>query len=133
MTGETPTVSVIIPTHDREAILERTLAALCVQTYPPKLMEVLLVADGCTDGTVERMRRYPTPFLLHIIEQSNQGPAVARNQGAAQAQGKILVFLDDDIEAAPRLIETYVRIHRNGPGQVALGYLPPILQEQKGF
>jgi glycosyltransferase involved in cell wall biosynthesis len=131
--AEAPTISVIIPTHNRCASLRRTLDALCTQTYPPQLVHVLVAADGCVDGTVEMLRRYRAPFGMRIIEQQGQGPAAARNHGAAHATGRLLLFLDDDIQAVPSLIEAHVSAHQRGPGQVVIGYLPPVLASQAGF
>jgi len=131
--AEAPTISVIIPTHNRRASLRRTLDALCTQTYPPQLVNVLVAADGCVDGTVEMLRRYTAPFGMHIIEQQGQGPAATRNHGAAHATGRLLLFLDDDVKAVPSLIKAHVTAHQRGPGQVVIGYLPPVLESQAGF
>jgi glycosyltransferase involved in cell wall biosynthesis len=128
-----PTVSLIIPTYNRSTSLRRTLDALHAQIYPLQQVEVIVVADGCTDGTTEMLRHYEGPFALRVIEQSNQGPAAARNQGAAQARGRLLIFLDDDIEAAPSLIEAHVRAHAGQPYRVVIGYLPPVIPEPADF
>jgi len=128
MQGE-PTVSVIIPTHNRSASLRRTLDALCVQTCPLQQVEVIVVANGCTDGTAETLRHYQAPFALHAIEQPGRGPAAARNHGAAQAKGRLLIFLDDDIEPVPVLVEAHLRAHADRPGRVVVGYVPPVIQE----
>ncbi|MBI1882392.1 MAG: glycosyltransferase family 2 protein [Chloroflexi bacterium] len=133
MTEQVPSVSIIIPTHNRSASLRSTLDALCLQTYPLERVEVIVVADGCRDQTVQMLQHYEAPFTVGVIEQPSQGPAAARNNGAAKATGQFLIFLDDDIEAAPLLIEAYVHAHQSRPNQVAIGYLPPRLQEQSGF
>jgi glycosyltransferase involved in cell wall biosynthesis len=123
--SDLPSVSVIIPTFNRSASLHRTLNALCVQSYPLELMEVLVVADGCSDGTMETLQHYRPPFALRITEQHNQGPAAARNHGAATATGRLLIFLDDDVEPAPSLIEAHVRAHRPQQRQAVIGpYIP---------
>jgi glycosyltransferase involved in cell wall biosynthesis len=119
-----PTVSVIIPTYNRCAHLRKTLDALRNQTYPAQCTEVIVVADGCTDGTSHMLSQYPAPFALHALEQANQGASVARNHGATVAKGRLLVFLDDDIESAPSLIEAHVRAHSCEPRRVVIGYLP---------
>jgi glycosyltransferase involved in cell wall biosynthesis len=95
-------------------------------------MEVVVVADGCTDDTIKMLQAYEAPFTLRFIEQSGQGPAIARNEGAAKATGTLLMFLDDDIEASPQMVEAHVRAHHQ-PNQVAIGYLPPLLQNQSSF
>lgn len=133
MNTDAPIISVIIPTHNRSASLRRTLDALSAQTYPLQQVEVLVAADGCVDGTMEMLHRYRAPFGMRIIEQQGQGPAAARNQGAAHATGRLLLFLDDDVMAVPSLIEAHVRAHQRCPGQVVIGYLPPVLKSQAGF
>jgi GT2 family glycosyltransferase len=133
MTKDTLTISVIIPTHNRSASLWRTLDALRVQTYAIQRVEVLVVADGCTDGTAEMLCRYEAPFALRVIEQPGQGAAAARNQGAACATGQLFLFLDDDVEPTPPLIEAHVRAHQQQPGQVVMGPYPPVLQGRLDF
>jgi glycosyltransferase involved in cell wall biosynthesis len=119
-----PAVSVIIPTCNRCARLQQTLDGLRNQTYPAERTEVVVVADGCTDGTSHMLSQYQAPFTLHPVEQANQGPSVARNQGAAAANGRLLIFLDDDIESTPRLIEAHVCAHSRERRRVVIGYLP---------
>jgi glycosyltransferase involved in cell wall biosynthesis len=133
LSGNVPIISVIIPTHNRSTSLRRTLDALRTQTYPLQQVEVLVVADGCTDGTVEMLRRYSAPFVLRVIEQSGQGQAAARNQGAIHAIGRLLLFLDDDVEPTPSLIEAHVRAHQRRSGQVVIGPYPPVLQSASFF
>lgn len=126
-------VSVIIPTHNRCAVLRRTLDSLNRQTFPLNAVEVVVVADGCSDGTLEMLSHYQADFTLRFIEQPGQGPAAARNAGAAKATGQLLIFLDDNIKAALSLIEGHVMVHRQKPGGVVIGYLPPVLEHQTGF
>ena len=133
MNESTPTVSVVIPTHDRSASLRRTLDALCKQTFPLHKVEVMVVVDGCSDSTMEMLRQYAAPFTLRVIEQSGQGPAAARNNGAADANGKLLIFIDDDIEPTPSLLEAHVRAHQHYPGHVIIGYYPLASHENSGF
>ena len=132
MMGE-QTVSVIIPTHNRSASLRRALDALRVQTYPLRQVEVVVVADGCTDETVEILHHYDAPFALRVTEQSSQGVSAARNRGASCATGWLLIFLDDDVEPTPALIEAHVRAHQLLPGHVAIGPYPPVPQAQINF
>lgn len=125
MTESTPIVSVIIPTHNRKADLERTLAALKIQIYPLVSVEVITVADGCTDGTLEMLNGYEAPFALRVLAQSNLGPGSARNLGAASATSPLLLFLDDDVEPAASFIEAHVLAHQRRKGHVVVGpYLP---------
>ena len=121
-------VSVIIPTHNRSASLRRTLDALCLQTYPHENFEVLVVADGCIDDTVEMARAYKAPYTLHVLEQEGKGAAAARNSGAAHASGKLFLFLDDDVVPTPSLMEAHVLAHEDQMERVVIGPYPPVLQ-----
>jgi glycosyltransferase involved in cell wall biosynthesis len=107
VTRGSPLVSIVIPTHNRALQLRQTLSALAAQTFPHALMEVIVVADGCSDDTLRLMRENTRLYrqgiggLLRTFEQPELGPAAARNLGARHAAGRILIFLDDDVEASP--------------------------------
>jgi len=126
-------ISVIIPTHNRKSALLKTLTALTAQTFPLNNFEVIVVADGCNDGTTEMLEGLDSPLGLTIIEQVGNGAASARNSGASKATGSFLLFLDDDIEASPHLLEAHVLQLQRNPKRVVIGYLPTILEGQKGI
>ncbi len=128
-----PNISVIIPTHNRSHSLRRTLNSLALQNYPSAQFEVLVIADGCTDETPVMARKLNTPYDLKVFEQNGCGAAAARNCGARHARGRLLLFLDDDIEATPALIEAHVGAHQVKPHQVVIGYLPPVFEQLDFF
>lgn len=116
----------------------RLLDALAGQTFPAAQMEVIVVADGCVDGTKALVESYRAPFPLTLLEQSGQGAATARNYGATVAKAPLLIFLDDDIEPRPKLVAAHVNAHQahaggSHAGRVVLGYLPPVLTSQSPF
>jgi glycosyltransferase involved in cell wall biosynthesis len=106
-----PMVSVVVPTYNRLPRLRRVLAALDDQTYPSDQFEVIVVSDGSTDGTDEFLATAQRRYDLRSIRQANQGPAVARNQGVAAARAPLVLFVDDDVVATPRLLEEHVESH----------------------
>ncbi len=115
-------LSVVVPTYNRFHSLQRLLSALAHQDLPASEFEVVVVDDGSTDGTRQRLLEAQVPFRLKPVVQRNQGPAVARNCGVAEAQGKIVVFLDDDVAPAPTLLSEHLRSHAaHGPGVVVIG------------
>lgn len=132
MTLNSLLLSVIIPTHNRRASLKRLLDALQTQSYPSDQIEVIVVADGCKDDTIAFLQSYTAPFRLCYLEQSGQGAASARNQGAAIASGELLLFLDDDVQPVSGLVEAHLQAHQQ-PQQVVIGYLPPRLQSDTSF
>ena len=108
-------VSVIIPVYNGGAPFRSCLASL-KQAVPPPL-EVIVVADGDTDGSGQiaeewgaRVLRFATPG----------GPARARNHGARAAHGDLLFFLDADVSAPTDVIEQVEEPFRNAPALAAL-------------
>jgi glycosyltransferase involved in cell wall biosynthesis len=106
---------------------------LQAQTYPANKIEVVVVSDGGTDGTVDALSQVETAFPLKVIDQPKSGAAVARNAGASIASGTILIFLDDDIEASPGLVEAHVKAHHDATNRVIIGYLPPVIYCEHEF
>ena len=113
--------SIVIPTHQRRELVSRNVGALEGQTE--RDFEAIVVVDGSTDGTARSLRQLDLPFPLTVVEQANLGAGAARNAGAAAASGDVLVFLDDDMEADPRLLVEHERSRDEG-ADVVLGDLP---------
>ena len=115
-------VSVIVPTYNRLDRLRRVLGALAQQTFPREHYEVIVVSDGSTDGTDDYLTSGHTPLETVAVSQPNAGPAAARNRGVQEAQGALILFVDDDVVVAPDLIEQHVRSHNgDGNGLVVIG------------
>lgn len=93
-----PFFSVLIPVYNKASHLERTLGCVKTQTFTD--YEVIAVNDGSTDNSLEVLKASSTS-KMRIIEQTNQGPAVARNTGIKASQGKWIAFLDADDEWTP--------------------------------
>jgi GT2 family glycosyltransferase/peptidoglycan/xylan/chitin deacetylase (PgdA/CDA1 family) len=121
LTGAAPRYSVVIPTYQRREIVTATVAALDRQRQ--RSFEVVVVVDGSSDGSAEALRGLGVDFPLTVLEQANQGRAAAVNAGARASKGELIVFLDDDMEADPGLLEEHGRCHDEG-ADVALGDLP---------
>src|SRR6185312_15790823 len=90
-----PLVSVVIPTFNRRHLILRAIESVVRQTYPR--VEVIVVDDASTDGTVEFLesKRFKAPLRVIRLEQ-NSGPSAARNKGIAHASGKYVALLDSD-------------------------------------
>ena len=93
-----PLVSIIIPVYNTGRYLEPALRSALNQTW--SAIEVIVVDDGSTDGSLEVARRFEGD-RLRVITQKNQGSCAARNTGARAARGDYLQFLDHDDLLAP--------------------------------
>lgn len=132
MPRETPLVSVIVPARDEAQIIERTVRALLAQTYPR--LEVVVVNDRSVDATGELLARIDDPRLLAVTGEEPPagwlGKPWALHQGAARAQGELLLFVDADVQYSPDAVAAAVaRLERSGLAMTAL--FPRF--EQHGF
>jgi glycosyltransferase involved in cell wall biosynthesis len=115
-------ISIVIPTHNRCASLQRLLNKVQGQDYPKHLMQVIVAADGCTDNTIDMLKAYNPAYAFSWVQLPGSGAAVARNSGAALATGDLLLFIDDDIDPSDTLVQAHVRQYE--PNRVVIGYLP---------
>lgn len=90
------TISVLIPTHNREGLIGRALSSVLGQTLA--CSEILVIDDGSSDRTREVVAAMGKRSVIPItcLHQENRGPAAARNLGIMQARSELLAFLDSD-------------------------------------
>lgn len=88
-----PRVSVVIPTYNRAALCARAVRSALAQTL--KDVEVIVVDDGSTDGTRERLAS-EFGSAVRVLCQSNAGVSAARNAGVRAARAPLIAFLDSD-------------------------------------
>jgi len=88
-------ISVVIPCFNHARFLPEAIESVLTQNYPN--FEIIVVANGCTDATVEVARDRCNRLI--VLSQKNLG--VARNLGARMAKGDLLVFLDADTLLEP--------------------------------
>jgi glycosyltransferase involved in cell wall biosynthesis len=88
-------VSVILPTHNRAALLPRAIRSVLHQTY--RDLELIVVDDASTDATPDVIKSFHTdPRVRYIRLERNQRAAAARNVGIKAAKGELIAFQDDD-------------------------------------
>ncbi len=109
-------VTVIIPAYNVESCLERAVWSVLEQEPPP--LEVIVINDGSTDKTVEVAGGFGA--RIRYLEQTNKGPAAARNAGLAVATGKYVAFLDADDYWLPGFIQATVAFMEAHPDAVAV-------------
>ncbi|MCJ2180066.1 glycosyltransferase family 2 protein [Novosphingobium album (ex Hu et al. 2023)] len=122
---DTPVISVIIPSHNRQTLLAQVLDALARQADVTVRFEVVVVLDGCRDGSPAMLAGRSDPFPLRIVELPGVGPAMARNAGVTEAAGELLLFLDDDVIPTEGFVAAHAAAHQSRPGAAVLGAYPP--------
>jgi glycosyltransferase involved in cell wall biosynthesis/peptidoglycan/xylan/chitin deacetylase (PgdA/CDA1 family) len=120
--ADLPSFSVVIPTHQRRAVVCDAVRALDSIDYTAAV-EVIVIVDGSTDGTAEALRAVGCRFPVKIIEQPNAGAAAARNRGAEAARHDVILFLDDDMMCDPAILREHGRLHAEG-AEAVIGETP---------
>jgi glycosyltransferase involved in cell wall biosynthesis len=110
-----PVVSVIIPTYNSATLVTKAVQSVLAQSVQPT--EIIVVDDGSTDDTRQRLSTYGVRYL----HQQNQGVAAARNLGLRQATGELIAFLDADDVWHPRKLELQIAAIAANPDLVLLG------------
>lgn len=111
-----PSVSVVIVAYNKADTLGAAIESVLGQTY--RDFEILVVDDGSTDDTAEKLR----PYLdrVRYLPKPNGGTGSARNLGIAQARGSYVAFLDGDDLWLPRKLELQMAAFEREPGLVAV-------------
>lgn len=109
-------VCVVVATYNRRASLRRLLDSLFAQELEAAEMEIVVVDDGSTDGTRAMVEAMQAPCPLRVISQPNAGQAHARNTGWRAGTGRVVLFLDDDLECPPTLLAEHLAAHRADDG-----------------
>ncbi len=109
-------LSVIIPTRNRSALLQRALVLLADQIRETGA-ELLIVDDGSSDDTSHKVQEWIRNSFLdaHLLRQPPKGPAVARNRGLFEAKHPLVLFLGDDIFPAPGMLQAHLSHHEAYP------------------
>ena len=112
-----PELTVVVPTCRRPASLARTVSSVLANTGPSR--EVVVVDDGGGDAQTTLASLMARGEPVRVIYQTNQGPAAARNTGAAAATGRVLLFIDDDIIVPPAHLSQHLAAHAaSGPALI---------------
>lgn len=125
-------ISVIIPTRNRGPLLTDTLTSLRAVDYPADQFEIIVVDDGSSDGTADRVRPFldDQPPRVRYLRQEPLGLNAARNHGICEARGDIIVFTDDDVELPPGWLRAYAAAVAAHPAAGAYG--GPVIPRLEG-
>src|SRR6478736_6683233 len=103
-------VSVIICTYNGAKKIPELMDALQKQTVLD--FELVIVIDGSVDNTREVVELYNRSFqFMRVVNQPNQGRSKAKNRGALESSGGLLIFYDDDMTPIPKSVERHIMLH----------------------
>lgn len=139
-----PTLSIIIPTHNRPQLLRRAIRSALAQTLSD--IEIIVVDDGSTPPVA--LPDYPQVQIIRL--HPNQGGAAARNIGAEAARANWITYLDDDDELLPNMAQVSLKaiaqtnlpkpvgvlstlVELDSQGQIRKKHIPPTLPKGKHF
>jgi biofilm PGA synthesis N-glycosyltransferase PgaC len=123
-TENLPVVSVVLAAYNEEKVIQRTLAALRDQDYPPEKFEVIAVNDGSADRTLQILHSCASWWPhLRIVSQPNSGKSSALNNGVNHARNDatVIVTLDADTLFGPTTLGMLARHFAHNTGGQRVG------------
>jgi glycosyltransferase involved in cell wall biosynthesis len=119
-----PSISIVIPTHNRKESLRLCLLSLRNQSIAPDGLEVIIVDNSSVDGTHEMLSALALPFPLHFIKKAKKlafESSRLRNCGIKRSQGDIVVFLDSDMVVPHTYLQQHIAFYRDSSAVAVLG------------
>ena len=126
-------LSVIICTYNRDRYIYNVLESLAKNDYPKDDYEIVVVDNNCTDNTAGEINRFSRDWpdvRLKCCRETRQGLSYARNRGISEAEGDILVYVDDDAFVNPGYIGNYASLFARRADIYAAG--GPIIPHYEG-
>jgi len=111
-----PLASIIIPTYNRADEVVESIDSAVGQDYPH--FEIVVVDDGSTDDTRERLKSYVDNGSIQYVHKPNGGCASARNEGLRHAKGDYIAFLDSDDILKPDFLSRSIAVLDRMPEDV---------------
>ena len=106
--ADKPVISIITPTYNRGASLERAIASVVTQSLAD--FELIIVDDASTDGSADVVRRCQDPRVRLHRFAARQGANAARNHGIGMSRAEVVTFLDSDDEFLPHRLARTVQV-----------------------
>jgi glycosyltransferase involved in cell wall biosynthesis len=115
-----PRVSVVIPAYNRAGFVARTVRSVLGQTF--RDFEVIVVDDGSTDDTYQKVEEFGDPRISILRHTVNRGAQAARNSGLRAARGELVAFLDSDDEWLPTSLSLQVACFETASASLGVAY-----------
>jgi glycosyltransferase involved in cell wall biosynthesis len=123
-----PSVSIVVPAYNEGRCIGACVASLLAQDYPPELLRVIVVDNGSTDDTFDRLQEIRGVLALR---EERAGSYAARNRGLQHVDSDIVCFTDADCTARPDWVRNAVRHLVDGSVGVVAGHVEIELPQQQ--
>jgi len=144
----TPRVSVVMPLHNRAAVVGRAIRSVLDQSLAS--FELIVVDDGSTDDSVAVTRSFDDPRVRIIELARNRGANAARNEGVRAARAPLIAFLDSDDAYLPGkldrvvelfdsrvgldlLVDSFIKVQRPGAARARVPRRNPVIDDRALF
>lgn len=115
-----PLVTVLIDTYNHGYLLEKSIESVITQDFPADQFEILVIDDGSTDDTAERVRKYGS--RVRYLRKANGGQASAFNAAIPEVRGEIVALLDGDDWWESGKLSAVVNAFEQNPEVSAVGH-----------
>ncbi|MEM2954692.1 MAG: glycosyltransferase family 2 protein [Candidatus Nanoarchaeia archaeon] len=130
-----PKISVIIPVHNKEKYIAKSIESVLNSNYPKNKLEIIVVDDGSTDKTFEIISKYASKYSKYIKpvhrEKASGRAAIPKNEGAKIASGDILVFLDGDSIVEKNALKNLIAYFDNPVVGGVTGFVGVLIEKNK--
>ena len=126
-----PLISVVTATYNMSQFIEAAVESVIAQTY--ENLQYVIIDDGSTDGTSERISKFLKDPRLEYHYQDNQGQTVAKNNGIRLARGDYICFLDADNIWLSDKLEKQLRTFSTIPSHFKILYADQLYINDKGI
>lgn len=123
-----PLVTVLMPAYNSGEYITEAIQSVVNQTYSN--WELVIVNDGSTDDTVEKVQQFQDERIRLFHNPKNLGLAPTRNRALQEARGELVMVLDSDDRALPDRLELQVESLRQHPDWVAVGGKSNLINRQ---
>lgn len=125
-----PTMSVIVPSHNRANTLRRVVDPLLSD---PATTELIVVIDGSSDASADLLGRMAShePRLTGVAIDHG-GKQMACEEGLRRASGEVVLLIDDDVVALEGMVTRHAHHHIGRDDLVVVGYMPTLLPPRRG-